>query len=146
LDELWDAANFRSGLNPPNRPLGVLLFAGPTSVGKTEVVRQLCEFLFGNPDAMLKVDCAELQKEHYVARLMGSRHGYTGYSADPQITQERFDKHSTKRNGKNLIFKRYPGAVPIPPLKTEKMEPIPFMPYVYIDPEIRPDASKQPRN
>jgi ATP-dependent Clp protease ATP-binding subunit ClpB len=88
--------NFRSNLNPPGRPLGVLLFAGPTGTGKTEVVRQLCEFLFGNPDAMLKVDCAELQKEHYVARLIGSPHGYTGYSEDPQITQGKLNKYSTE--------------------------------------------------
>jgi ATP-dependent Clp protease ATP-binding subunit ClpB len=88
--------NFRSGLNPPGRPLGVLLFAGPTGVGKTEVVRQLCEFLFGNPDAMLKIDCAEFQKEHYVARLIGSPHGYTGFGDSPQITQEKLDKYSTE--------------------------------------------------
>jgi hypothetical protein len=55
----------------------------------------------------------------------------------------------THGNGKNLTFKRCAGAPVfpiIPPLKTEKMEPIPFVPYVYVDPEIRPDASKQPRN
>jgi ATP-dependent Clp protease ATP-binding subunit ClpB len=96
--------NFRSGLNAPNRPLGIFLFLGPTGTGKTEVVRQLATALFGNPDAMLKIDCAELKKEHYIARLIGSPNGYVGFHDSPQITQAKLDKHQTKESPFSLVL------------------------------------------
>jgi ATP-dependent Clp protease ATP-binding subunit ClpB len=80
---------FRAGLNVPGRPVGNLLFLGPTGSGKTRVVEAAAEALFGDPRAMLKVDCAEFQHSHEIAKLIGSPPGYLGHrETHPLITQE----------------------------------------------------------
>jgi ATP-dependent Clp protease ATP-binding subunit ClpB len=80
---------FRAGLNSPGRPLGNLLFLGPTGAGKTRVVEATAEVLFGDPRAVIKVDCAEFQHSHEIAKLIGSPPGYLGHrETHPLITQE----------------------------------------------------------
>lgn len=69
----------RSGLNDPSRPLGSFLFLGPTGVGKTELARALAEFLFDDPQNMLRLDMSEYMEKHAVSRLMGAPPGYVGY-------------------------------------------------------------------
>jgi len=69
------------------RPIGSFLFLGPTGVGKTETARALSRFLFGNPDAMVRVDMSEFGEAHTVARLIGSPPGYVGYDAGGQLTE-----------------------------------------------------------
>ena len=68
-----------AGLSSPGRPLGSLLFLGPTGTGKTRLVEAAAEILFENPRAMLKVDCAEFQHSHEIAKLIGSPPGYLGH-------------------------------------------------------------------
>src|SRR3954454_4877072 len=63
---------FLAGLNPPGRPVGNLLFLGPTGSGKTRVVEAMAESLFGDPRACIKIDCAEFQHSHEIAKLKGS--------------------------------------------------------------------------
>ena len=63
---------FRAGLNSPGRPVGNLLFLGPTGAGKTRVVEATAEVLFGDPHAVIKIDCAEFQHSHEIAKLIGS--------------------------------------------------------------------------
>jgi len=88
---------FRSGLNPPGRPLGNLLFLGPTGAGKTRVVEATAEVLFGNPGALIKVDCAEFQHSHEIAKLIGSPPGYLGHrETHPVLTQEALAQHHTE--------------------------------------------------
>src|SRR5437879_11778110 len=70
---------FQAGLNPPGRPVGNLLFLGPTGSGKTRVVEALAESLFGDARACIKIDCAEFQHSHEVAKLIGSPPGYLGH-------------------------------------------------------------------
>ena len=73
---------FRAGLNSPGRPVGNLLFLGPTGAGKTRVVEATAEILFGDPRAVIKIDCAEFQHSHEIAKLIGSPPGYLGASRD----------------------------------------------------------------
>jgi ATP-dependent Clp protease ATP-binding subunit ClpB len=80
---------FLAGLNPVGRPIGNLLFLGPTGTGKTRVVEAAAEILFGDPRALIKVDCAEFQHSHEIAKLIGSPPGYLGHrETHPLITQE----------------------------------------------------------
>src|ERR1700731_4920333 len=80
---------FRAELNSPGRPVGNLLFLGPTGAGKTRVVEAAAELLFGSSNAILKVDCAEFQHSHEIAKLIGSPPGYLGHrETHPLITQE----------------------------------------------------------
>ena len=80
---------FCAGLNSPGRPVGNLLFLGPTGSGKTRLVEAAAEILFGDPRAMIKVDCAEFQHSHEIAKLIGSPPGYLGHrETHPLITQE----------------------------------------------------------
>src|SRR5450432_4682154 len=72
---------FLAGLNPPGRPVGNLLFLGPTGSGKTRVVEAVAESLFGDARACIKIDCAEFQHSHEIAKLIGSPPGY-GASGD----------------------------------------------------------------
>ncbi len=83
---------FRAGMNVPGRPIGNLLFLGPTGSGKTRIVEATAEVLFGDPRAVLKVDCAEFQHCHEIAKLIGSPPGYLGHrETHPLITQESLD-------------------------------------------------------
>jgi ATP-dependent Clp protease ATP-binding subunit ClpB len=70
---------YLSGLTHPGRPIGTLLFLGPTGTGKTRVVAAAAEALFENPQAFIKIDCAEFQPGHEIARLIGSPPGYLGH-------------------------------------------------------------------
>ena len=80
---------FRAGLNSPGRPVGNLLFLGPTGSGKTRIVEAASEILFGDPRSVIKVDCAEFQHSHEIAKLIGSPPGYLGHrETHPLITQE----------------------------------------------------------
>lgn len=76
----------RAGLNDPRRPLGSLLFIGPTGVGKTELARALAEFLFGDESALVRIDMSEYLERHAVARLLGAPPGYVGFELPGQLT------------------------------------------------------------
>ena len=80
---------FRAGMCSTGRPVGNLLFLGPTGSGKTRIVEAAAEILFGDPRAVIKVDCAEFQHSHEIAKLIGSPPGYLGHrETHPLITQE----------------------------------------------------------
>src|SRR3977135_985723 len=80
---------FCAGLNSPGRPVANLLFLGPTGSGKTRIVEAAAEILFGDSRAIIKVDCAEFQHSHEIAKLIGSPPGYLGHrETHPLITQE----------------------------------------------------------
>src|SRR5579884_1816725 len=70
---------FMAGLNPPGRPVGNVLFLGPTGSGKTRVVEAMADALFGNERACIKIDCAEFQHSHEISKLIGSPPGYLGH-------------------------------------------------------------------
>src|SRR5712671_3907381 len=89
---------FCAGLNSPGRPVGNLLFLGPTGSGKTRIVEAAAEILFGDPRAVIKVDCAEFQHSHEIAKLIGSPPGYLGHrETHPLITQEELAKYHTEK-------------------------------------------------
>src|SRR3981189_2412689 len=89
---------FTAGLNAPGRPVGNLLFLGPTGSGKTRVVEAAAEILFGDARAVIKVDCAEFQHSHEIAKLIGSPPGYLGHrETHPLITQEALAKSHTEQ-------------------------------------------------
>jgi len=77
----------RSGMQDPNRPIGSFIFLGPTGVGKTELARALAEFLFDDPNAMVRIDMSEYQERHTVSRLFGAPPGYVGYEEGGQLTE-----------------------------------------------------------
>jgi ATP-dependent Clp protease ATP-binding subunit ClpC len=77
----------RAGLTDPKRPIGSFLFLGPTGVGKTEMVRTLAWFMFGDENAMIRMDMSEYQEEHTTARLIGAPPGYIGYDEGGQLTE-----------------------------------------------------------
>ena len=77
----------RAGLKDPRHPIGVFLLLGPTGVGKTELVRALAEFMFGNEDNMIRLDMSEFQERHTTARLIGAPPGYVGYDEGGQLTE-----------------------------------------------------------
>jgi ATP-dependent Clp protease ATP-binding subunit ClpC len=77
----------RAGLKDPKRPTGSFIFLGPSGVGKTELGRTLAEFLFGDEDAMIRIDMSEYMEKHSVSRLVGSPPGYIGYDEGGQLTE-----------------------------------------------------------
>ncbi len=77
----------RAGLKDPRRPIGNFIFLGPTGVGKTELVRALAEFMFGNEDTLIRLDMSEFMEKHTVARLVGAPPGYVGYEEGGQLTE-----------------------------------------------------------
>ncbi len=88
---------FRAGLQSPGRPVGNLLFLGPTGTGKTRIVEVAAEVLFGDPRGVIKVDCAEFQHSHEIAKLIGSPPGYLGHrETRPVITQEALAQYHTE--------------------------------------------------
>lgn len=94
-----------AGLNSSGRPLGSLLFLGPTGTGKTRLVEAAAEILFGNPRAMLKVDCAEFQHSHEIAKLVGSPPGYLGHrETRPFLTQEALEQFHTDKLQLSLLL------------------------------------------
>jgi ATP-dependent Clp protease ATP-binding subunit ClpA len=97
---------FLAGLNPPGRPVGNLLFLGPTGSGKTRVVESVAESLFGDARACIKIDCAEFQHSHEIAKLIGSPPGYLGHrETHPLLTQEALNQwHTEKLKLSILLF------------------------------------------
>ena len=97
---------FLAGLNPPGRPVGNLLFLGPTGSGKTRVVEAMAESLFGDTHACIKIDCAEFQHSHEIAKLIGSPPGYLGHrETHPLLTQEALNQwHTEKLKLSILLF------------------------------------------
>ena len=89
---------FTAGLNSPGRPVGNLLFLGPTGSGKTRIVEAAAEILFGSPRAVIKIDCAEFQHSHEIAKIIGSPPGYLGHrETHPLITQEALAANHTEK-------------------------------------------------
>jgi ATP-dependent Clp protease ATP-binding subunit ClpC len=78
----------RAGIKDPRRPVGSFIFLGPTGVGKTELARTLAEYLFGEEDAMIRIDMSEFQEAHTVSRLVGAPPGYVGYEEAGQLTEQ----------------------------------------------------------
>ncbi len=78
----------RTGLKSPKRPTGSFIFLGPTGVGKTYLAKTLAEFLFGDEDALLRVDMSEFMEKHSVARLVGAPPGYVGYGEGGELTEK----------------------------------------------------------
>jgi len=97
---------FLAGLNAPGRPVGNLLFLGPTGSGKTRVVEAVAESLFGDARACIKIDCAEFQHSHEIAKLIGSPPGYLGHrETHPLLTQEALNQwHTEKLKLSILLF------------------------------------------
>ena len=97
---------FLAGLNAPGRPVGNLLFLGPTGSGKTRVVEAMAEALFGDARACIKIDCAEFQHSHEIAKLIGSPPGYLGHrETHPLLTQEALNQwHTEKLKLSILLF------------------------------------------
>ena len=77
----------RAGLKDPKRPIGAFLFLGPTGVGKTHSVKKLAEYMFGEEDAMIRLDMSEFMEKHSVARLVGAPPGYIGFDEGGQLTE-----------------------------------------------------------
>jgi ATP-dependent Clp protease ATP-binding subunit ClpA len=88
---------FLAGMNPHNRPIGTMLFLGPTGSGKTRVIEAAAEVLFGDTNGVVKIDCAEFQHSHEIAKLIGSPPGYLGHrETSPMLTQENLDRTHTE--------------------------------------------------
>src|SRR5512132_1232171 len=96
---------FLAGMSPRNRPIGTMLFLGPTGSGKTRVIEAAAEVLFGDPNAMVKIDCAEFQHSHEIAKLIGSPPGYLGHrETSPMLTQENLDRYHTEETKLSLVL------------------------------------------
>jgi ATP-dependent Clp protease ATP-binding subunit ClpB len=96
---------FLAGMNPPNRPIGTMLFLGPTGSGKTRVIEAAAEVLYGDPNAIVKIDCAEFQHSHEIAKLIGSPPGYLGHrETSPMLTQENLDRMHTDDMKVSLVL------------------------------------------
>jgi ATP-dependent Clp protease ATP-binding subunit ClpA len=96
---------FQAGLPNPTRPLGTMLFLGPTGSGKTHVVEAAAEVLFSDLNSIIKIDCAEYQHSHEIAKLIGSPPGYLGHrETAPLLSQENIDKHKTEQDPFTLVL------------------------------------------
>ena len=96
---------FLAGMNQTNKPVGALLFLGPTGSGKTRVVEAAADILFGDPNAVIKVNCAEFQHSHEIAKLIGSPPGYLGHrETTPLLSQENLDRFHTKDIQLSLVL------------------------------------------
>ena len=94
-----------AGLSSPNRPVSNLLLLGPTGSGKTRLVEAAAEVLFGTANAVLKIDCAEFQHSHEIAKLIGSPPGYLGHrETQPLITQEALEQYHTDNLKLSLVL------------------------------------------
>ena len=89
---------YLAGMASPSRPIGSFLFLGPTGTGKTRLVEAMAESLVGDGRAMIKVDCAEFQHSHEIAKLIGSPPGYLGHrETHPLLSQEVLDQYHTEK-------------------------------------------------
>src|SRR5712691_3415909 len=89
---------FMAGMNGPGRPIGNFLFLGPTGSGKTRLVESAAESLVGDARAMIKIDCAEFQHSHEIAKLIGSPPGYLGHrETHPLLSQEALNQYHTEK-------------------------------------------------
>ncbi len=89
---------YLTGLCPPQRPVANLLFLGPTGTGKTRIVEATAEVLWSTPRAVIKIDCAEFQHSHEIAKLIGSPPGYLGHrETHPLLSQETLNQYHTDR-------------------------------------------------
>src|SRR6266550_1820945 len=96
---------FLAGLNQTNRPVGTLLFLGPTGSGKTRVVEAAAEVLFGDANAVMKIDCAEFQHSHEISKLIGSPPGYLGHrETSPLLSQENLNRMHTNELKLSLML------------------------------------------
>ena len=96
---------YLAGLSAPGRPLANLLLLGPTGSGKTRLVEAAAEALFGDARAVVKIDCAEFQHGHEIAKLVGSPPGYLGHrETHPLITQETLEQHYTEKVRVSLVL------------------------------------------
>ncbi len=96
---------FSAGLSAPGRPVGNLLFLGPTGSGKTRIVEAAAEILFGDKRAVVKIDCAEFQHSHEIAKLIGSPPGYLGHrDTHPLITEETLNQYHTEKLRLSLLL------------------------------------------
>jgi len=96
---------FQAGITNPTRPLGTMLFLGPTGSGKTHVVEAAAEVLFSDRNTIIKIDCAEYQHSHEIAKLIGSPPGYLGHrETPPLLSQENIDKHKTEQDPFALVL------------------------------------------
>jgi ATP-dependent Clp protease ATP-binding subunit ClpA len=94
-----------TGMNPPGRPIGNFLFLGPTGTGKTRIVEATAEALINNPRAVIKIDCAEFQHSHEIAKLIGSPPGYLGHrETHPLLSQEVINQYHTEKNKISFIL------------------------------------------
>jgi ATP-dependent Clp protease ATP-binding subunit ClpB len=94
-----------TGVNAPGRPIGSLLFLGPTGSGKTRTVEATAEALLKNARAVTKIDCAEFQHSHEIAKLIGSPPGYLGHrETHPLLSQEVLDQHHTATMKLSLVL------------------------------------------
>ena len=91
-------------MHRPGRPLGVLLFMGPTGVGKTETVRSIAKSLLGSRDSITRIDCIEYQESHECAKLLGSPPGYVGYNDTPRLAQKNIDRYQTDKAKVNIVL------------------------------------------
>jgi ATP-dependent Clp protease ATP-binding subunit ClpB len=96
---------YLADLNMPNKPIGTLLFLGPTGSGKTRVVEAASEVLFDDPYAMVKIDCAEFQHSHEISKLIGSPPGYLGHrETHPMLSQENIDRFQMPANKLTFVL------------------------------------------
>jgi ATP-dependent Clp protease ATP-binding subunit ClpA len=96
---------YLAGMCNPGRPVGNLLFLGPTGSGKTRVVEAAAEVLFGDSNAVIKIDCAEFQHSHEIAKLIGSPPGYLGHrETSPMLTQENLDRYHTDQDKLSFVL------------------------------------------
>src|SRR3989344_6781355 len=89
--KLMYANSLDGRLRNHRKPAGSFMYLGPTGVGKTRLVEVLAHLLFGSYDAMIKIDCSELQERHEISRLIGAPPGYVGYDKEPWLSQRRLD-------------------------------------------------------
>ena len=96
---------YLAGLSPVDRPIGTFLFLGPTGSGKTRLVEATAECLLGDRRAVIKIDCAEFQHSHEIAKLIGSPPGYLGHrETRPALSQEALDRHHTETVKVSLVL------------------------------------------
>jgi ATP-dependent Clp protease ATP-binding subunit ClpA len=96
---------YLAGMQHPGRPIGTMLFLGPTGSGKTRVVEAAAEVLFNDNNAVVKIDCAEFQHSHEIAKLIGSPPGYLGHrETAPMLTQENLDKYHTDNDKVTFVL------------------------------------------